>query len=289
MQIWNLPDSFQQYEQRIASEVGIEIIYYQNAYEIEKANVQLDSNLLVLLLAGKKEVYAPEKKMQLRTGEGFFLSRGNYLMSEKFAEINRYESLMVFFNDQIAQQLSLMMLKNTTQPVASQRVNSIKVTSSEHTITFATSLKNYFHQSSLPIGLDEILKIKLQELFWLLCQGDDGSRFLSFLKNLQNKRALSLQQLMEEHYKDTLSVDKLAFLSGYSLSTFKRKFKEIFQESPSRWVQSRRLKEARFLLQNTQKNINEIGYEVGFENISHFIQVFKNQYGTTPKEFQQQT
>ncbi|HAS43625.1 MAG TPA: hypothetical protein DCS93_24305 [Microscillaceae bacterium] len=288
MQIWNLPDSFQQYEQRITSGVGIEVIHYQNAHEIEKANVQLDSNLLVLLLAGKKEVYAPEKKMRLQTGEGFFLSKGNYLMSEKFAEINRYESLMVFFDDQIAQQLSLMMLKNTGQPIESQRINSIKVASSEHTITFAKSLKNYFHQP-LPVGFDEILKLKLQELFWLLCQGSDGSRFLSFLKNLQNKKALTLQQLMEEHYKEALSVEKLAFLSGYSLSTFKRKFKEIFQESPSRWVQTRRLKEARFLLQNTQKNINEVGYEVGFENISHFIQVFKGQYGATPKEFQQQT
>ena len=228
----------------------------------------------------------------LKAGEGFFLSRGNYLMSEKLVEINRYESLMVFFDDEVARQMSLMLLKNvgnspTNPSVNATQINSIKVAASGHTFTFATSLKNYFDQPP-PNGLDEILKIKLQELFWLLCQGEDGSRFLSFLKNLQNKKALSLKQLMEEHYKEALSLDKLAFLAGYSLSTFKRKFKEVFEEPPSRWIQNRRLKEAQFLLQNTQKNINEVGYEVGFENISHFIQVFKSHFGATPKEFQQQ-
>ena len=90
---------------------------------------------------------------------------------------------------------------------------------------------------------------------------------------------------MEQHYKESMPLEQLAFLGGYSLSTFKRKFKDAFQESPSRWIQSRRLQDARFLLTNTKKNINEIGFEVGFENISHFIQVFKNHFGATPKEF----
>jgi AraC-like DNA-binding protein len=90
---------------------------------------------------------------------------------------------------------------------------------------------------------------------------------------------------MEQNYREPMPLEKLAFLGGYSLSTFKRKFKEVFQESPSRWIQHRRLQDARFLLSNTQKNINEIGYEVGFENISHFIQVFKAHFGATPGEF----
>lgn len=287
MQVWNLPDFFEHYQHKITSNVGIEVIHNQNTQKVDVAKVRLNSNLLFILLAGSKDVFFPDKKIRIRAGEALFLSQGNYLMSEKLVEVNQYESIMLFFDNAVARELSRNLLKNSDSSSTQLRVNSIKVGYSEHSIAFATSLKNYFAQPATH-RLDEMLKIKLQELFYLICQGSYESEFLSFLKSLQNKKALSLEQLMQECYKETFSLDQLAFLAGYSLSTFKRKFKEIFNDSPSRWIQARRLQEAQFLLQNTPKNINEVGYELGFESISHFIRVFKNQFGVTPKEFQHQ-
>lgn len=288
MQIWSLPYAFEHYKQRITSGVGIELVLYKSQQKIEKANVRLNSNLLVLLQKGQKEVYTPHHKIVLEEGEGFFIQKGHYLMSEKLAITQGYESLMVFFDDQIARQLSSVMLQEVPQPFPNDDTEGIlKLLQSNHTQTFAASLKNYF-ATSPPTNFDEILKIKLQELFWILGQSQKDTRFVHFLKNLQNQQIVSLRQLMEKHYKESIPLEQLAFLGGYSLSTFKRRFKATFQESPSRWIQNRRLQEAYFLLKNSQKNINEIGYEVGFENISHFIQVFKNHFGFTPKEFQKQ-
>ena len=284
MQIWNLPHIFEQHDQRIRSEVGIELILYQNQQEVEKANVHINCNLLVLLLEGHKEVYAPEQKIKLQAGEGFFIRKGHYLMSEKFAQAQQnYASLMVFFNDDIARQLSAPVLDGMPES-KEVPLGIFKLATSAHTQVFSHSLKNYFG-AQLPPNFDAMLKIKLQELFWILSQGNEGTAFQLFLKNLQNDQAVSLTHLMEQNYREPMPLEKLAFLGGYSLSTFKRKFKEVFQESPSRWIQHRRLQDARFLLSNTQKNINEIGYEVGFENISHFIQVFKTHFGATPGEF----
>lgn len=284
MQIWNLPQVFEQSDQRIRSEVGIELIWYQSQQEVEKANVQVNGNLLVLLLQGHKEVYAPEQKIRLKAGEGFFIRKGHYLMSEKFAQAQQnYSSLMVFFNDDIARQLAAPVLDGVT--MSNQVASGIfKLATSAHTQVFSHSLKNYFG-AQLPPNFDAMLKIKLQELFWILTQGNEGAAFQLFLKNLQSDQAVSLTHLMEQNYREQMPLEQLAFLGGYSLSTFKRKFKEVFQESPSRWIQHRRLQDARFLLTNTQKNINEIGYEVGFENISHFIQVFKAHFGATPGDF----
>lgn len=282
MQTWNLPHAFEQYDQRIHSQVGIDLILYQSSQEVEKANVQINQNLLVLLQQGHKQVYAPHYKIKLNAGESFFIRKGNYLMSEKFANTQNYQSLMMFFSDDIARQLSAPLLDDT--PANGQSQDLLKVAASSHIQVFADSLKNYFG-ANLPPNFDEMLKIKLQELFWILSQNEAGGAFLAFLKNLQNQQTTSLTQLMEQHYREQMPLEHLAFLGGYSLSTFKRKFKEAFQQSPSRWIQSRRLQDARFLLANTQKNINEIGYEVGFENISHFIRVFKSNFGTTPGEF----
>jgi AraC-like DNA-binding protein len=47
----------------------------------------------------------------------------------------------------------------------------------------------------------------------------------------------------------------------------------------------RRLEHAKYLLEVTDFNINQLAFETGFENASHFIRVFKQAYGTTPLQF----
>ena len=170
MQIWNLPSAFDQYKQRISSKAGIELVLYKSTQEVEKVNVQINRNLLVLLLQGQKKVYAPQHKIALQPDQGFFIRKGKYLMSEKFAQIEHYESLMVFFDDEIAQQLSTPLLHHLQQPPPANKIEDIvKVAASSHTKVFAASLKNYF-DAELPPNFDEMLKIKLQELFWILSQ-----------------------------------------------------------------------------------------------------------------------
>ena len=51
---------------------------------------------------------------------------------------------------------------------------------------------------------------------------------------------------------------------------------------PHRWFIKQRLIQSRLLLISTSKSISEIGIECTFPNTSHFIKLFKKQYGTTP-------
>lgn len=71
-----------------------------------------------------------------------------------------------------------------------------------------------------------------------------------------------------------------------SVSTFKREFEKHYTESPVKWFQNKRLEYARHLLNNTKKSPSEIYFEVGYENLSSFIQAYKLKYGTTPKHHQ---
>jgi len=82
-----------------------------------------------------------------------------------------------------------------------------------------------------------------------------------------------------------MKLEEFAHLSGRSLSSFKKDFINTFNSPPGKWLQKRRLEHAKYLLELTDKNINELAFETGFENTSHFIRIFRQTYGVTPLQF----
>lgn len=77
-------------------------------------------------------------------------------------------------------------------------------------------------------------------------------------------------------------MERFAFMSGRSLSTFKREFKAIFNTTPGKWLMKKRLDEAYFLLDKEHKKPTDIYTELGFEDLSHFSFVFKKEFGVSP-------
>jgi AraC family transcriptional regulator, exoenzyme S synthesis regulatory protein ExsA len=90
--------------------------------------------------------------------------------------------------------------------------------------------------------------------------------------------------VMEDNSTHPMSLKEFARLSGRSLSTFKRDFKEVFDTTPGRWLTLKRLELARYLLENTDKSVTETAFEAGFKNNSHFNRVFKERFDMTPLE-----
>lgn len=79
-----------------------------------------------------------------------------------------------------------------------------------------------------------------------------------------------------------MTLDEYARLSGRSLSTFRRDFKEIYGAPPGRWLTQRRLDFGRYLLEKTDKSVTEVVLDCGFKNTSHFSRAFKKTYGHPP-------
>ncbi|WP_245592363.1 helix-turn-helix domain-containing protein [Ectobacillus panaciterrae] len=67
-----------------------------------------------------------------------------------------------------------------------------------------------------------------------------------------------------------VSLNELAYLSGRSLSTFKRDFRKIYNTSPMKWIRNRRLDKAKELLTHTSLSVSDVCFSTGFENIAHF-------------------
>jgi AraC-like DNA-binding protein len=81
-----------------------------------------------------------------------------------------------------------------------------------------------------------------------------------------------------------MSLEKFGYLTGRSLTTFKRDFHKAFNVTPQRWLTKKRLELAHYQLTEKEKNPVEIYYETGFENLSHFSFAFKKQFGYSPTE-----
>lgn len=93
---------------------------------------------------------------------------------------------------------------------------------------------------------------------------------------------------MNHHYKYNISLSSFATLTGRSLSTFKRDFTKIFETTPEKWLQQKRLEQAHYLISKKKQRPSDVYLEVGFENLSHFSFAFKKLFGLTPTELTEQ-
>ncbi|MGM0588555.1 MAG: helix-turn-helix domain-containing protein [Bacteroidota bacterium] len=284
MELFTVPDIFSDTPLLIAEAPEVNIIAYHQDQQIEQANVELTKNLIIFVLKGYKEVIGEESKVRIEEGEGYFLRRGKYLLSEKFKESNQYESLLFFFSDQLAHQFSTQALdlrESSKEAIEDGRTFKLN----EKLRAYIQNLRAYAQADDL-LNTNAFTELKMMELFWLLVKTLQGAPFEQFLSRLSKQPTYQIQKVMEAHYRENVSLEQLAFLTGNSLSTFKRRFKEEYQTTPGEWIRQKRLQEAQYLLRSTRKNVTQVCYEVGFENVSHFVQSFKEKFGTTPKQFQ---
>lgn len=145
---------------------------------------------------------------------------------------------------------------------------------------FIHSLKPYYNSSG---RIDkEFEEVKYEELLIILLQTQPDIAGIFFDYGIPEK--INLEEFMNRNYKFNVSIQRFAYLTGRSLSAFKRDFKITFNETPGRWLVQKRLQEAYFLLDKKNKKASEVYLETGFESLSHFSFAFKKLFGVTPTE-----
>ena len=92
-----------------------------------------------------------------------------------------------------------------------------------------------------------------------------------------------VQKVIEEHLDDAdFGIAQLCRAMGRSRAQLFRKIKALTGKSTSLYIRSIRLEKARELLLNSDLNISEIAYEVGFKDLSYFSRTFTEEFGTSP-------
>lgn len=99
---------------------------------------------------------------------------------------------------------------------------------------------------------------------------------------------IKLRQLLEENLSESdFNVKKLSEDLNISTTHLYRKLKALTGFSPVEFIRVFKLQKACEMLSNTNQSIKEIGYGLGFNNLSYFVKCFREQFGVTPSAFRQ--
>ncbi len=93
---------------------------------------------------------------------------------------------------------------------------------------------------------------------------------------------IDIQNWLEEHFSEDVTVESLALRARMSRRTFERRFRDATGESPRQYIQHVRVEKAKQLLQDSNMTFDEITYNVGYEDSSTFSRVFKKNTGLSP-------
>ena len=84
-----------------------------------------------------------------------------------------------------------------------------------------------------------------------------------------------------------LSVDDVAEAMGYRRTIFFKKMKALTGQTPSDYIKMLRMNRAAELLKDETITVSEVCYQVGISDPHYFAKVFKQQFGISPKKYQQ--
>ncbi|MDP4088950.1 MAG: AraC family transcriptional regulator [Bacillota bacterium] len=103
-------------------------------------------------------------------------------------------------------------------------------------------------------------------------------------KHFEHELMLTVFRFIDEHYKDG-ELSSLAEELHFDLYWLSRTIKKLTGRNYTELVQTKRLNQAAFLLNNTSMPVSDVGYAVGYDNLSYFHRIFKARHGISPKQF----
>lgn len=239
----------------------------------------LEEHLLLFVLQGTYAVRYGEQEYILEKNQMVLLNKSIVVEYDKSGDPengNISECIMFFLKDDFLREFVRKVdlpVKQAEElpPISVRNVNQLL-------LGFIQSLIPYFSE---PDQIDAgLIKIKMLELLYGITHTD--RKLLQQILQLNQQVHRDISQVLEENYMSPVSINDLAYLSGRSLSSFKRDFKSIYNIPPSMWIRERRLKKAKELLSKTEMSVTDVCYTIGFENAAHFSRVYKSRYGHPP-------
>lgn len=243
----------------------------------------LSSVAILFVIKGRQVISNYDgQKVIVKLGQLLYLSKEMYLVSDFVTEDDQFEAVLFFLDDEFIEN------KAGIHRSSAGLGNTIPTLQANTQIQkYIYSLLNVYLNSN---NSNEILDLKLSELLALIQSQDGGQEFLYLFNSfLQPKEKRDIREFMKRNYLKNLKVEDYALLTGRSKSTFIREFKKLYRTTPNQWLIDQRLEKAHQILMNTNLNVTDTAFEVGYENVSHFINAYKKKYSVTPKQSKNNT
>lgn len=262
---------------------NIENIFHRCWSNKEKiCEERVTEHMLAYIFSGEMIVFNGTRRVTIHKGEAAFIRRNHLVDKIKQPTAGQpfngvFLHLESSFLRRMSQQLKFPAI---TENGRLMKQLYIPIQQNPFITGYFRSLDQYFIDGKHPSV--PLMELKLQEVVQILIE--QMPELIPILFDYTKEWKPDLEDFMSHNYTNDLSLEQFAHYTGRSLSTFKRDFTAIYNETPSRWVMHRRLEEAKRLIDEEGQRPNDIYDKVGFKNLSHFSTAFKRQYGFPPTQ-----
>lgn len=240
-----------------------------------KSDIMFDQHMLIWFISGETKIVQADATYIFKKGDIFLIPRNQLATIINYPKDGEPHKTVVMHLS-----ASLLMEYYSNIDVKLKAFASHKIYSfSNHPLleSCLASLVPYFDMEELP---ENIASLKIKEAISIVRAIDRGID--SVLANFEEPGKIDLASYMEKNFMFNLPLEKFGYLTGRSLTTFKRDFFKVFSTTPQRWLTQKRLELAHYQLAEKKRKPVEVYYEIGFENLSHFSYVFKKHFGYAP-------
>ncbi len=234
-------------------------------------------HFFVYVVKGTMNLFDGSEHQALKPRECCIARKNRLGRFNKIKENNELEKVIFALDEKFLKTFQEKHKKTATKFYSTDTF--IKLKANELLPCFIHSLTPYYNHGKISEAFTDV---KCEELLIILLQAQPELAGLFFYYGIPEK--INIEEFMNRNFKFNVSIERFAYLTGRSLSAFKRDFNTTFRNTPNRWLVQKRLQEAYFLLDKNNKKPSEIYLELGFEALPHFSFAFKKQFGLTATE-----
>lgn len=260
-------------------------VEYTCMKEETKFGIWSNHNYFAFISSGKKIWNSIYHSYEVDKGDIIFVKKGANLTHQFFDE--EFCAVFFFIPDDF---IKSFLKKNssfldTFQKNLSAQDVVLRVHPDELLESYYRSVQSYLSLSERPN--EKLLELKFEELLLSLFSNKKQHELTDYFISLCQNQEYQMSQVMEDNFAYNLKLENYAQLCNMSLSTFKKKFKHHYKTTPAAWLKHKKLTLSQHQILNSDIAINQISFECGFEDPSHFIRVFKQKYSCTPHQYRQ--
>ena len=238
---------------------------------------------LFLLCEGKLNVRCGENSYICEKGSLLFFNSGELHSAEKLSDEDvRFRSI-VFHPDMLCE-ADLIRAKYIKPLLDGQMIFPVEIPQSLNVHECFDRLFDTLSEKSF--GYELKVKEILFNIFYILVENSARSEGKG--KNPAEAAIKKAVDFINENYAHPLSTDKLADMVNMSAGHFCRSFKSVTMKTPVQYINNIRTAKAAEMLISTNEQILNISLDTGFNSVSYFIAVFRENMGMTPSRFRKE-
>lgn len=240
-----------------------------------------DEFQFVLVVKGTANFQINEEPISVRKGEGVFINSGSLHMAK---DLNNQGCIYICLNVSPAFVVSHELYTTFVAPyvqatnlqylhLAPEEAWANSILESIRRVEQLIQQSNTFYEIDVSLELTFIWKNLIQNGIQLEFKERE---------TLKNQRMKQMLNWIHQHYTEKISLEDIAQAGQLSRSECCRYFKRFLNKSPSNYVTDYRIQKSLLLLQQSDFNVTDVAYQVGFNSTSYFIDKFRKSMGMTP-------